>query len=123
MDQGLPRWTLLIMIGVVAVALLATLRFDSGSDKTIPFTRFRDDVASGLVKEVNWNNVDSTITGTYNDGQTFTTVGPPNADNDTVNAISSKTKLTFKAPENSILGPILQMALMIGLFAAVFIWI
>ena len=123
MDQGLPRWTLLIMIGVVAVALLATLRFDSGSDKTIPFTRFQGDVESGLVKEVNWNNVDSTITGTYNDGQTFTTVGPPNADNATVNAISSKTKLTFKAPENSILGPLLQMALMIGLFVAVFIWI
>src|SRR3954454_10399123 len=70
-----PRWTMWVLLAVVALALVLPSLWPSGSGQKISYTQFMDQVRSGQVKSVTVNNSSNVITGHLQNGDTFTTTG------------------------------------------------
>ena len=124
MDQGLPRWSLWLIVVVIVGLLIASVNLDSGKSDTVPWDKFVGDVQSGNVEKIVWDNTTSEISGTLNGGTKFTTVGPPNVTDETLTELqrSEGLEVEFITPQPSILGPILQLFLPILLIIGFFVW-
>jgi len=122
-DQGLPRWLLWVLFAMVVGMLLSTLMLDRTNDTSIPYSAFLNQVSAGKVKSVEWTTLDGRIEGEYNGGEAFTSAGPLTPpDADLVKIRENKVKLVFKAPNDSIIGPLLQLLLPVALLIGFFVW-
>src|SRR4051812_11704214 len=84
---GLPRWTVWILIGVVAALLFGSQLLTTDNGKSIPYNEFLNDAKAGQVATARYNNDSGTITGEMTDKTKFTTTGPiplPDADQATL---------------------------------------
>ena len=70
-----PRWTMWVLLGVVALALILPSFWPSTSGEKLTYTQFIDQVQEGNVESVVINNDSNTITGTFENGTEFTTTG------------------------------------------------
>ncbi len=70
-----PRWTMWVLLGVVALALILPSFWPSDSGEKLTYTQFIDQVQEGNVESVVINNDSNTITGTFENGTEFTTTG------------------------------------------------
>jgi len=123
-EGGLPRWLLWVLVAMVVGMLLSTLMLDRSPDQTVPYSQFLTQVSEGRVKSVSWSTIDGKITGVYNNSaESFTSAGPLNPpDADLQKIRESKVKLTFDAPSDSFIGPLLQLLLPIALLIGFFVW-
>ena len=76
MEQGLPSWTLWLILIVVVGALLASMKLDPSPDTSIGYSQFLSSVRKGEVKTVEWDNTNASITGKLANGESYSTVGP-----------------------------------------------
>ena len=123
LDQGLPRWSLWVLFVIVVGVLLSSVMLDRTPDQSISYSEFLSAVDDKKVDKVEWSTYDGTIEGTFANGEAFTTTGPlepPDADLEKIRG--SDASLDFKAPEQSIIGPILQLLIPVGLLIGFFIW-
>ncbi|HNI34225.1 MAG TPA: ATP-dependent zinc metalloprotease FtsH [Microthrixaceae bacterium] len=122
MDQGLPRWSLWVIVAIVLLALLASFRLDTSSGEKIQYTDFLAKVEDGDIKNATWDNATTQITGQYDDGTKFETTGPPTPDESTMKLLREKTILTFETSEPGLLGQLLPLLLPIALLIGFFFW-
>ena len=122
MEQGLPSWTLWLILIVVVGALLASMKLDPSPDTSIGYSQFLSSVRKGEVKTVEWDNTNASITGKLANGESYSTVGPAQPGDDTLQLLDEKTRLTFVTPEPSIVGSLLQLLLPILLLIGIFVW-
>ena len=70
-----PRWTMWVLLGVVALALILPSFWPTDSGEKLTYTQFIDQVEEGNVESVVINNDSNTITGTFENGTEFATTG------------------------------------------------
>src|SRR5262245_62315366 len=70
-----PRWTMWVLLGVVALALLLPSLWPDRAGERISYTEFMDQARQGNVESIVINNSSGTITGTLENGDEFTTTG------------------------------------------------
>src|SRR5215217_3998403 len=118
-----PRWTMWILLGVVALALLLPSLWPDPSGQKISYSDFMDKASAGEVESVVINNSSGTINGTLTDGSEFTTTGGGDralseADEEVLR--EENVNIEFKTPGNnwllSIAGLLLPVLLIIGFF-------
>ena len=118
-----PRWTMWVLLGVVAMALLLPSLWPNESGDKVSYTQFMDSVRAGQVESVVVNNSSNTITGTMEDGTEFTTTGGGDrslSEADEAVLREQNVDIEFKTPGNnwllSIAGLLLPVLLIIGFF-------
>jgi len=122
-----PRWSIWVLLGVVAAAFLISPLFGGSSGQEIKYSDFLAQVQNENVKSIEWNNNNGTINGQFADGTKFTTTGlpsppgPPAADLQLLN--DHHVQVTFKTPEGSIWGTLLPLLLPVALLIGFFVWI
>ncbi len=74
-EPGWPKWSLWVLLAVfVGVLVLTTAAGDRGGS-SITYTAFKERVAAGQVKSIEFDNSSAKIQGTYKNGKDFTTTG------------------------------------------------
>src|SRR5262245_31626733 len=63
-----PRWTMWILLGVVALALLLPSLWPDQSGHKLSYSQFMEKASAGQVASVVINNSSGTISGTLKDG-------------------------------------------------------
>ena len=118
-----PRWTMWVLLGVVAVALLLPSLWPNESGEKLSYTDFMTQVRDGNVESVVINNSSNTITGTLTDGSEFTSTGGGDRGVSAADEQELKDQnvdYEFKTPGNnwflSIAGLLLPVLLIIGFF-------
>src|SRR5215218_556612 len=118
-----PRWTMWVLLAVVALALVLPSLWPSSSGEKITYTQFMDEVRQGQVTSITVNNSSNTITGKTKDGQSFSTTGGGDrslSEADEATIREQNVDLEFKTPGNnwllSIAGLLLPVLLIIGFF-------
>ncbi|HKY14386.1 MAG TPA: ATP-dependent zinc metalloprotease FtsH [Microthrixaceae bacterium] len=123
MEQGLPRWTLWILVVIVVGSILSSLMLDRSTGSEITYSEFTSKVEDGQVKSVSWNTIDGTITGETTSGQEFVSTASPEPTEAELALLKEKSvDLEFVSPEPSIIGPLIQIALPILLLIGFFVW-
>ncbi len=124
LDQGLPRWSLWVLFVIVVGVLLSSVMLDRTPQESVTYTDFMEQVDAKKVEKITWSTYNGVIEGRYTNGDSFTTAGPidsvPEPDLERIR--EADTTLEFKAPEQSIIGPILQLLIPVGLLIGFFIW-
>ena len=72
---GWPKWSVWVVMGVLATLLIVTMASPSSDSSTIPYTEFLEDVRSGEVKSVEYDNATARIEITTTDDEIKTTTG------------------------------------------------
>ncbi|MEO1063103.1 MAG: ATP-dependent zinc metalloprotease FtsH [Actinomycetota bacterium] len=120
-DQGWPRWSIWVLIGVVLASLALPTLFASDDSTSIDYTEFLDEVRAGNVDTFEFNNNNGRISGEFDDGETFSTTGPLEF-SDADRQLFSDNDVTFEfdTPQSnfftSLLPLLLPVALLIGFF-------
>ncbi|MDQ3468311.1 MAG: ATP-dependent metallopeptidase FtsH/Yme1/Tma family protein, partial [Actinomycetota bacterium] len=70
-----PRWTMWVLLGVLALALMLPSFWPDESGEKVTYTDFMQRVTDGEVASVVINNSTGSIAGTLEDGTEFTTTG------------------------------------------------
>ncbi|MGH9270027.1 MAG: ATP-dependent metallopeptidase FtsH/Yme1/Tma family protein, partial [Ilumatobacteraceae bacterium] len=118
-----PRWTMWVLLGVVALALVLPSFWPSDSGTDLTYTEFIAQVQEGNVRSVVISNNSNSITGELANGDKFTTTGGGNrgvseADEALLN--ENEVDYTFRTEGNnwflSIAGLLLPVLLIIGFF-------
>ena len=120
-EQGLPRWTLYVLLLVIIGALASSTLIGGGTDKKLSFSELSQNLDDGHVTKLSWPIAGGTATGTLDSGQTFETV-VPQITKDEGAAIGRKTQLeTVQPNDNAWLG-LIQLFLPIALLIGFFVW-
>jgi cell division protease FtsH len=120
-DQGWPRWTIWVLLAVIAGALLLPSLMGSQQGDAISYGQFLDDLRSDQVAEATFQNTDGNISGELTDGTRFTTTGPLEP-SDADQALMTEKGVEFDTPTTSIWASVLPLLLPVGLLIAFFVW-
>src|SRR5690349_16436262 len=71
-----PRWSLWILVGVIAASFVLTTFIGGDDGESITYADFMDQVGEGHVESISFDNSNAKISGTLDDGTEFTTTGP-----------------------------------------------
>ena len=128
-EQGLPRWSLWVLLGIVVASFLGTSLFSTSSGDKTSYDEFLEDVENGKVDEITWDNLSGEITGKLKaeEGSSgekeFTTTGPLDPPPDDLKLINDNdVKVTFETPQTNIFVQLLPLILPVGLLIAFFWW-
>ena len=124
-DFTWPRWSLWVLLGLVAASLLFSGVLSSSEDNQIPYNKFIDRVEAGQVESVDINNSNARITGKMQNGDEFTTTGPLEGgipDSDLELMRSEGVAVEFKTPESNFLAQLLPLLLPVALLIGFFWW-
>ncbi len=103
--------------------LLSSVMLDRSPETTVTYTEFIQSIEKREVKSVVKTNLEATLTGRYNNNEAFATNGPFELPaNDVEKIRASGAELDFKDAEQSVIGPLLQLLLPIGLIIGFFVW-
>src|SRR3954453_7590319 len=120
---GLPRWTVWILIGVVAALLFGSQLLTTDDGKSISYNEFMTDAKGGQVTEAKYNNDSGTISGELKDGTKFTTTGPiPLPDADQQGLQQNIPGFEFHPPTPSWVSTPIPLLLPFVLLLGFFIW-
>jgi cell division protease FtsH len=119
-DQ-LPRWAIWVLVGaLVSMFLLPSLLpRDNGDDVT--FSELQAAVAEDKVESITWSNDGGDITGTYTDGEEFTSNGPTEPlEDDMALFREHDVEVEFDNPQPSIFQTLLPLLIPVALFVGIF---
>jgi cell division protease FtsH len=120
---GLPRWTVWILIGVVAALLFGSQLLSTDDGKSISYSQFLTDAKNGQVASAKYNNDSGTISGELTDGTKFTTTGPiPLPDADQAMLQDKVPGFQFHTPTSSWLSSLIPLLLPLVLLIGFFVW-
>jgi len=112
-----------VLFAVLVGLLLSSVMLDRSPETTVTYTEFIQSVEKREVKSVVKTNLEATLTGRYNNNEAFATNGPVELPaNDVEKIRASGAELDFKDAEQSVIGPLLQLLLPIGLIIGFFVW-
>ncbi|KAA0232959.1 MAG: ATP-dependent zinc metalloprotease FtsH [Acidimicrobiales bacterium] len=128
-DQGLPRWTLWLLLGIVVAAFLGPSLFGTTQGDQISYNEFLEDAEKGRVDEITWDNLSGEITGKFkpdegaSEGEEFATTGPLEPPPDDLEVLNDNdVKVTFETPQTNIFLQLLPLILPVGLLIGFFWW-
>jgi cell division protease FtsH len=122
LGQGLPRWSIWVLVGLVIAALLLPAVFSTNDGASVQYSEFLDKVKAKQVKSVDWDNNNGSISGELTDGSKFHTNGPLQPSDDDRQALQDNgVQVKFSTPQGSIwstllIPVILPILLLIGFF-------
>jgi cell division protease FtsH len=124
-DFAWPRWSLWVLIGLVAASILFSGLLTGSDEKEISYDKFIDRVEAGQVEKVEVNNDNAKIKGEMQDGTEFATTGPlqggiPEADLELMR--ENGVAVEFKTPQENIIGQLLLWLAPVGLLILFFWW-
>lgn len=120
-QQGWPRWTLLVLVAVMAVVFVVPSLMASEPGEPISYGTFLERLESGEVDEATYDNVNNSVVGTFTSGEDFTTVTPappPDADLE----LMTREGVEFKTPQTNAFLAMLPFFLPVMLLIAFFVW-
>ncbi len=121
---GLPRWTIWVLLGVVAILLFGTQLLSSNPSRKVPYSPdFLNLVKSGDVKEIRVSNDSGSISGTLTSGEKFTTMGPKDIPQADLALFRDKNvSVEFYTPQPNPIGQLIPLLLPVVLIIAFFVW-
>jgi cell division protease FtsH len=120
---GLPRWTIWVLLGVVAALLFGSQLLSSDTSRRVNYSEFLGLVRSGDVQEIRINNESGSINGTLKSGEKFSSMGPktiPEADEALLR--EKQVEVDFVNPQPNPIGQLIPLLLPVVLIIAFFVW-
>ena len=118
-----PRWTIWLLIGVLAAAFLIPNLWPSNEGEALTYNEWRTQVIEGQIDTATINTGSGKITGEFKNGDEYNTTGGGErgvSEADEQLLIETGVEYEFKAPSNnwllSVLGLMLPVILIIGFF-------
>ena len=127
-DGGFPRWSLWILIGLVAATFLVPQLVDSDNATTVTYSEYIERVESGQVDSVIISNTSGVITATLQseEGQTaeiLKTTGPTEAQADHLQLLEERqVTFEFDNPTTNFFLQLLPLLLPVALLIGFFVW-
>lgn len=130
-DQGWPRWSIWILVGVVLASLALPSLLDNDDSVDLDYTELLEQVQQGRVDSITVNNTNGRISGTYvtDDSdpaaeETFSSTGPlelTEADRQIFD--DNGVVVEFDTPQSNFFTSLLPLLLPVGLLIGFFWWI
>jgi cell division protease FtsH len=121
-----PRWSIWVLLGLVAAAFLLPTLFSTSEGKDLQYSQFLDQVQADNVKSIDWNNNNGHIIGVFVDGAKFVTTGVPSppgpSESDRKLLTDHHVQVKFTTPETSFWAAWLPLLLPVGLLIGFFVW-
>ncbi len=120
-----PKWTIWLLVGVVAAAFLVPSLWPSDSGETLEYSEWREQVIEGNIETAVINNGSGKITGEFTNGDKYSTTGDGStgvSDADRELLDEHDVQYEFEAPSNNWLLGILSIFLPVALIIGFFIW-
>ncbi|MET0662247.1 MAG: ATP-dependent zinc metalloprotease FtsH [Ilumatobacteraceae bacterium] len=120
-----PKWTIWLLVGVVAAAFLVPSLWPSDSGETLEYSEWREQVIEGNIATAVINNGSGKITGEFTNGDEYSTTGDGStgvSDADRELLDEHDVQYEFEAPSNNWLLGILSIFLPVALIIGFFIW-
>ncbi|MGQ0616761.1 MAG: ATP-dependent zinc metalloprotease FtsH [Acidimicrobiia bacterium] len=124
LGQGLPKWSIWVLVGLVFAALLLPTVLSRDSADPIQYSEFLERVSLGQVTSVEWDNNTGSIKGEFQEGQPFRTNGPLQpSDTDRRILRDGNVQVRFDTPQGSIWSTLLiPFILPVVLLILFFVW-
>jgi len=120
-QQGWPRWTLWILVAMVATIFIVPTFMRSDEGTSTAYGTFIERLRADDVSEATLDNVNSKITGEFTDGTEFTTTAPaPPPDTDL--ELMAEKGVEFSTPEANPFLTMIPFFLPVLLIIAFFVW-
>ncbi len=120
-----PKWTIWVLVGVLAAAFLVPSLWPSDSGESLTYTEWRTQVVEGNIDTAVINTGSGKITGEFVNGDTYSTSGGGErgvSDADEQLMIDEGVDFEFKPPSNNWLLSVLSIFLPVMLIIGFFIW-
>ena len=120
-----PRWTIWVLVGVLAAAFLVPSLWPSDSGESLEYSEWRTQMIEGDTATAEINTGSGKITGEFTNGDTYATTGRADtgvSDADQELMIENNVEFTFVAPSSNWLLGILSIFLPVMLIIAFFVW-
>ena len=118
-----PRWTIWLLVGVLAAAFLIPNLWPSDSGETLTYNEWRTQVIEGQIDTATINTGSGKISGEFENGDEYNTTGGGErgvSEADEALLIENDVEYEFKAPSNNwflnVIGLMLPVLLIIGFF-------
>ncbi|MEM8902296.1 MAG: ATP-dependent zinc metalloprotease FtsH [Actinomycetota bacterium] len=122
-EQGWPRWSIWVLIGVVLASLALPTLFASDDGTSIEYTEFLDEVRAGRVDTFEFNNTNGRISGEFTDEESFSTTGPLEfSEADRQLLADNDVTFEFDTPQSNFFTSLLPLLLPVGLLIGFFWW-
>ena len=120
-DKGWPRWTIWILLAVIAGALFLPSLFSTSPGNAITYGDFLEDLRTDQVQSSTFDNTNGNVAGTLDDNTKFTTTGPLQP-SDADQALMTEKGVKFETPTQSIWGSLIPLLLPVALLIGFFVW-
>ncbi len=120
-----PKWTIWVLVGVLAAAFLVPSLWPSDSGESLTYTEWRTQVEDGQIATAEINTGSGKITGEFVNGDSYSTSGGGDrgvSEADEQLMIEENVDYEFKPPSNNWLLSILSIFLPVMLIIGFFIW-
>jgi len=120
-----PRWTIWILVGVLAAAVLVPTLWPSDDGESLTYTEWRTQVVDGQVATAEISTGSGKITGEFDNGDKYTTSGGGErgvSEADEQLLIDQNVDYEFKPPSNNWLLGVLSIFLPVMLIIGFFVW-
>ena len=119
-----PRWTIWVLVGVLAAAFLVPSLWPSDSGESLEYSEWRTQVIEGNIATADIN-ASGKITGEFSNGDQYTTTGDAStgvSDPDRELLIENNVDFKFTAASNNWLLGVLSIFLPVMLIIGFFVW-
>ena len=120
-----PRWTVWILVGVLAAAVLVPSLWPSNDGESLTYTEWRTQVIEGQVATAEISTGSGKITGEFDNGDKYSTSGGGErgvSEADEQLLIEQNVDYEFKPPSNNWLLGVLSIFLPVMLIIGFFVW-
>jgi cell division protease FtsH len=120
-----PRWTVWILVGVLAAAVLVPSLWPSNDGESLTYTEWRTQVVEGQVATAEISTGSGKITGEFDNGDKYSTSGGGErgvSEADEQLLIEQNVDYEFKPPSNNWLLGVLSIFLPVMLIIGFFVW-
>src|SRR6056297_875264 len=121
-----PRWTIWVLIGVLAAAFLVPSLWPSDSGESLESSEGRTQVIEGNIATATIQNGSGTISGEFTNGDRYNTTGDGStgvSDDDRALLIENGVEYDFEAESSNWLLGILSIFLPVMLIIGFFVWL
>ncbi len=122
-DSGWPRWSAWIVVGILVTLLVAAQTFKSGDSNQLAYTEFMNQVRADEIKSIEYDNSTAKITGTRQNGETFTTTGfNPIPEKDLAVLDEHKVEIKAVTPTSNVFVSVLLSLVLPFVLIGVILW-
>ena len=120
-EQGWPRWTLWVLVAVIAAVFLVPAFASPSSGTDIPYGQFITDLREDRVESATYDNTSARVSGEMTDGTEFRTTAPDTPPDADLELMTAKG-VEFDTPEANVWLSILPFLLPFALLIGFFVW-